>query len=69
MSVTEYNYRIRNTHYHVQTYFGVTEEPTILVNPEVYYPGYYNGIPTNLIPISEWKSRKSTRKTVRSALR
>ena len=56
MSVTEYNYRIRNTHYHVQTYFGVTEEPTILVNPEVYYPGYYNGIPTNLIPISEWNA-------------
>lgn len=56
MSVTEYNYRIRNTLYHSQTYFGVIKDEGSLPNPEVYYPGYYNGIPTNIIPISEWNS-------------
>ena len=54
MSVTEYNYRIRNTHYHVQTYFGVVSRQP--ANPEIYYPGYYNGIPTNIIPMSEWSA-------------
>ena len=67
MSVEEYNYRIRNTAYHTQTYFTVVDSIVSGVSdtePVIYYPGYNSGISTaQLIPISEWESLTSDAQT------